>query len=268
MSKQSIVWDWSKIKIYDLSQPTSPKAPPFMYYPPFKVTWIKRLGEHNVNAQYIEGPLHTGTHFDGQLHFMTGGKDIASIDINYFIGEGVIVDISKYVGDYDIYTSEIVERAAKEAGLEIKPDDILIIHTGYHRYAWCGPEPDEVRYMCKHPGPTAEFARWCIQKKIRWLGIDAMSQDHPFNTVIRRARPDLVTEAEKKWGKKIDELMPWPENYQVMHIALFPKMILHVENLGGEIAKVANRRCLIMALPFKFDGGETAYCRAIAITSE
>jgi arylformamidase len=160
----SKVVDWSRVKVYDLSQPTSAKAPPFMWYPPFKWTWIKRLSEHGVNAMYIEGPLHTGTHFDGQLHFMTGGKDIGSIPVDYFIGEGVIVDISRHVGDYDIYTAATVEQAAKEGGVEIKKGDILLIYTGYSRYAWCGPEPDEVRYICKHPGPDVSFARWCIEK--------------------------------------------------------------------------------------------------------
>jgi kynurenine formamidase len=45
-------------------------------------------------------------------------------------------------------------------------------------------------------------------------------------------------------------------------------MILHVENLGGEIDKVASRRCVIAAFPFKFDGGESAYCRVVAFVSE
>jgi kynurenine formamidase len=53
-----------------------------------------------------------------------------------------------------------------------------------------------------------------------------------------------------------------------MHTLLFPKMILHVENLGGEIDKVASRRCVIAAFPFKFDGGESAYCRVVAFVSE
>ena len=62
--------------------------------------------------------------------------------------------------------------------------------------------------------------------------------------------------------------MPWPENYHVMHTFLLPKMILHVENLGGEIDKVASSRCVIAAFPFKFDGGESAYCRVVAFVSE
>jgi len=265
----SKVVDWSKVKIYDLSQPTSWKQPPFMWYPPMKVYWIKTLGEHGVNAQFIETSLHFGTHFDSQMHFVTGGKDVASLPLEgYLVSEGVVVDISPYVSDYDIYTSNIIEKAAREGGVEIKKGDILIIHTGYHKYAWCGTEPDEVRYMVKHPGPDISFAKWCIDMKIKWIGVDAMSADHPLNTVIRRARPDLVAEAEKKWGKKIDELMPWPENYQLMHLKLFPHMILHAENLGGEISKIVNRRCIIGAFPFKFQDGESAFARIVAFASE
>ncbi len=65
-----------------------------MWYPPMKVSWIKTLGEHRVRAQYIESSLHFGTHLDGQMHFMTGGKDIASLPLeHYLVDEGVVVDI-------------------------------------------------------------------------------------------------------------------------------------------------------------------------------
>src|SRR5437867_1199538 len=86
--------------------------------------------------------------------------------------------------------------------LTSRKGDILVIRTGYHRYAWCGAEPDEVRYLIKHPGPDARFAKWCLEMKFRWLAIDAAAQDHPLNTVIRNARPDLVLEAEEKWKGK------------------------------------------------------------------
>ncbi|MFQ6075609.1 MAG: cyclase family protein [Candidatus Bathyarchaeia archaeon] len=259
--------DWSKVEIYDLSQPTSSRAPPFPTYPPFKVYWIKRLSDNRVNAQFIESPLHTGTHFDGQQHFITGGRDIASIPFDSLVGEGVIVDISDRVEDYDIYTKEMVLEATQEGGQQIKPNDILIINTGYHRHAWCGENPDEVKYNVKHPGPDVRFARWVIEMRFKWLGVDAVSQDHPLNTVIRNVRPDLVREAEGKWGRKIDELLPWPENYQVMHAALFPHEILHAENLGGEIDKILNKRCIIGCFPFKFEGGESAFARIVAFSS-
>jgi len=260
--------DWKNFRIFDLSQPTSWRAPPFMWYPPFKVSWLKTLGEHGVRAQYIESSLHFGTHFDGQMHFMTGGKDIASLPLqNYLVGDGVILDIGPYVGDYDIYTPETFRKAAKEGNVEINRGDIVVVRTGYHHYAWCGDKPDEVRYMIKHPGPDVRFAKWCIEMKFKWLAVDAISQDHPLNTVVRKARADLVEEAEKKWGEKIDKMMPWPENYQVMHVLLFPHLIQHAENLGGEIDEAANRRGIIGAFPFKFEDGETAFARIVAFLS-
>lgn len=260
--------DWSRAKVYDLSQPLGPNTPPFPTYPPFEIKWIKTVQEHGVNAQYIQTPFHIGTHMDGPLHFDTAGLDIASIPIEYWIGEGVIVDISDEVGDLDIYTSDMVERKLNSYNLSLKPFDILIIHTGYSRYAWYKAEANPVRYMLKHPGPMKEFADWLIRNKIRWTAVDAVSQDHPLNTVIRRVRSDIVAEFRRKFGRDVDEVMPWPENYQLMHTYLFPKGILHVENAGGDIDKVLNRRCLIAAFPDKIVGAEAAFCRLVAICSD
>lgn len=259
--------DWSKVCIYDLSQPLSNLTPPFPTYPPFEFKWIKTIHEHGVQAQYIKGPLHIGTHLDGALHFHPPGPDIASISMEQLMGEGVIIDVSDQVGDLDIYTADMLKAKAKASGFEIKPRDIVIIHTGYHKYAWYQPQADSIRYFTKHPGPNAAFSKWCEQMQFKWLGVDAVSQDHPLNTVVRRIRPDIVAEFEKKFGKKIDEILPWPENYQVMHTALFPKNIIHAENLGGELSRVLNRRCIIGAFPFKFQGGETAYARIVALAS-
>ena len=272
MSKPTFDWTkvvkWDRVKIYDLSQPLSNLTPPFPTYPPFEFKWIKVLHEHNVQAQYIQGPLHIGTHLDGPLHFDPAGPDIASIPLEQLVGEGVILDISDMVGDFDIYTSEMIMEKAKQVGLEIKPGDILIIYTGYHKYAWYQPNADVIRYFLKHPGPTVEFAKWVVKMKFKWLGVDAGSQDHPLNTVIRKIRPDIVKEAEAKWGKPIDEVLPWPENYQVMHVIPFKHGVIHAENIGGEIEKVLNRRCIIGAFPFKFQGGESAYARIVAFCSD
>lgn len=259
--------DWSKVKVYDLSQPLSNLNPPFPTYPPFEFKWIKTIHEHGVQAQYIMGPLHIGTHLDGALHFHPPGPDIGSIAMEQLVGEGDIIDISDEVGDLDIYTADMIQRKAKEAGIPIKERDILIIHTGYHKYAWYQPAADSIRYFTKHPGPTAAFAKWCLRMNFKWLAVDAVSQDHPLNTVVRRVRPDIVEEFEAKHGKKIQDVLPWPENYQVMHTLLFPKNIIHAENLGGEIKRVCNQRCIIGAFPFKFQGGESAYARIVAFSS-
>ena len=54
--------------------------------------------------------------------------------------------------------------------------------------------------------------------------------------------------------------------YQLTHNALFPKNCMHIENLGGEISapEIQNRRLIIGCFPWKFKGGEAAFCRAVA----
>jgi len=65
----------------------------------------------------------------------------------------------------------------------------------------------------------------------------------------------------------LNEIYPWPDVYQAMHIMVFPKPweIIHVENIGGEIDKVLNKRLILGTLPWKFKDGESAFCRCIAI---
>ena len=136
---------------------------------------------------------HVGTHLDGPRHFCTHGGDMASLALkNYLIGPGVVVDLSDIAEDYGIYTSkDIMERA------EVRKGDILIINTGYHRYGWDQPEADEVRYMVKHPGPTMEFAKWCAEMQIKWIGVDCGSADHPMNTKIRDWMPVQAGQADR-----------------------------------------------------------------------
>ena len=105
-----------------------------------------------------------------------------------------------------------------------------------------------------------------------------ISTDHPMNLPIGRflgkggleqwAKVRAIVE-EKFGADKIDELFP-PEAYQLTHNALFPHDCVHVENLGGEIGnpELHNKRLTIGALPWKFKGGEAAFCRAIALVED
>jgi kynurenine formamidase len=49
-----------------------------------------------------------------------------------------------------------------------------------------------------------------------------------------------------------------------MHIPLFPLNIIHVENIGGDVDKILNRRMVIGCFPWRFVGGESCICRVVA----
>jgi kynurenine formamidase len=49
-----------------------------------------------------------------------------------------------------------------------------------------------------------------------------------------------------------------------MHHVPFNAGVVHVENVGGDIEQVLNRRCVIGCFPWKFVGGEASLCRVVA----
>lgn len=257
------------LKLFDLSQPLNQDAPFWPYYPPFEVKYIKRKAEHGVNAQYIMTSNHMGTHLDAPRHFVTNGMTIDEIPLNWLYREGVIVDLTDEMDDLAVYTPEMIEER-----VEVKEGDILILNTGWHKYAQFSAEADEERYIHMHPGAHPDMVDWLLNKKIKIWGVDAISTDHPMNLPIGRFlgkgafghSEKVRAKAEEKFGKEgVEELFP-QEDYQLTHNSLFPYNCMHVENMGGEISapEIQNKRLKIGIFPWKFKGGEAAFCRAIA----
>jgi kynurenine formamidase len=163
------------MKFIDLTIPLGIGTPPWPTYEPLQVKYFKRLAPNGANGQVVTHSNHVGTHLDGEIHFYTPGKDIASLEFDFLCGEAAVVDLSDCCGDYDVYTPEMIEER-----VEVREGDILIIHTGYHHFGWDQPYGNEVRYMVMHPGPDARFAHWCEEKKLKWIGVDCGSADHPM----------------------------------------------------------------------------------------
>ena len=253
----------------DLTQRLSIHTPPWPSYMPLQIGYFKRIaGAHmgqGANGQIIKTSNHVGTHIDGEIHFFAAGRTIGEVPLEEFCGPGVVVDISDEVGDYDLYSPDLLTSKA-----DIKKGDILIIKTGYQRYAWDQPESDELRYFVKHPGPSPDFPQWCIDMHFKWIGVDCGSADHPMNTIIRDWHPKRFQEAEQKlieeYGvKSWDDMFPPDKFYQIMHIDLFPKGIIHAENLWvPDDPAIINKRVWIGCFPLKGIELESSMCRIVA----
>ena len=254
------------MKYIDLTIPLGIGTPAWPTYEPLQVKYFKRLAPNGANGQLVTHSNHLGTHMDGEIHFFTAGKDIASLDMDFLVHEAAVVDLSDVCGDYDVYTSQMVEEK-----VEVREGDILIIHTGYHHFGWDMPFADEIRYMVKHPGPDREFAVWAKKKKLRWIGVDCGSADHPMNTIIRDWMPRQAREADqifqKKHGKTIAQFFD-DTKYQLMHIEMFPYGIIHAECIGGEIDLLVNRRVTLGFFPWRFVDGESSIGRCVAFLDE
>ncbi len=254
------------MKYIDLTIPLGIGTPAWPTYEPLQVKYFKRLAPNGANGQLVTHSNHLGTHLDGEIHFYTPGKDIASLKMDFLVHEAAVVDLSDVCGDYDVYTSKMVEER-----VEVKEGDILIIHTGYHHFGWDMPFADEIRYMVKHPGPDREFAEWAKKKKLRWIGVDCGSADHPMNTIIRDWMPRQAREADqvfkKKYGKPLAEFFD-DSKYQLMHIEMFPHGIIHAECIGGEIDLLVNCRVTLGFFPWRFVDGESSIGRCVAFLDD
>ncbi len=262
------------MKPYDLSQPLNQEVSFWPYYPPFEVKYIKRKSEHGVNAQYIQTSNHMGTHIDAPRHFVTDGKTIDQVPLEWLYGDGVIVNLSDELDELGVYTPQMIE-----ARVEVREGDILLLHTGWERHAQFASEPDEEKYIHRHPGAHRDMVPWLLDKKIHVWGVDAVSTDHPMNLPIGRflgkgmfGHCDRVRAlCEEKFGgpEGVAELFP-EGDYQLTHNALFPSDCMHIENLGGHInyPDLQNRRLTLGAFPWLFKGGEAAFCRVVAFVEE
>ena len=259
--------DIGRSRALDLTQDFSMHTPAFASYTGPSIKWVKRLAFDKAGGQEMTSTLHVSTHLDAPAHFQSGGKFIGDFSLDWLMGPACVVDLSKSgIGDFDIYGPEHFEQWEKNTGHSIDRGDIVLIHTGYHRYYpenWMDrSEVDETKYFIRHPGPTRAFAEWVLDRGIRYLGVDVSAADHPMNTVIRKIRADEAEDAEAKIGP-LDDIFP-KADYQIMHTYLFPHDIVHIENLGGQIDEVLDQKVWFGCFPWRFQGGEAAFCRAVA----
>ncbi len=267
MDEETFFQVMDSAEMLDLTVPFSVQTPQWANYVPLTVTYTKRVGGQYFgmgrNGSICNASIHLGSHMDGEKHFYPAGRTIGQVPLEEWVGPGVIADISHLVSNSSVYTPKMIQDV-----VDIHKGDILIIKTGWNQYGWTSPDSDEFRYMIKHPGPSPDFAQWCIDMQIKWIGIDCVAADHPMNTIQRLWHPKTFEEANAKlirdFGKDWDEMYPIEHYYQDMHLNLFPKRIVHAENLGGQIAVAPSGRYYIGCFVQKAMEAESMWGRFVA----
>jgi kynurenine formamidase len=253
----------SPVRVYDLTHRFTIHTPGWVGYPSPKLSYFQRHATHGIVSQLLELPLHSGTHFDAEMHIISGGSDIASLPMSRLLGEGVIVDISEEMDDWAVIKPHHITDK-----IDVQKGDILLYHTGYSRYFNGGPEEDEERYFLRHPGGDREFAEWIVEMELAWTGFDCGSGDNPLNTSIRtKWRPEIAEQFKDRTGRDAGQLFPVDDLF-VMHRVPFRAGICHMENLGGQLAEVGTRRCVIGAFPIPIEGGEASPARVVAFVED
>ena len=234
-------------QLYDLTEPICQTAQKFGTLVPPTLTYVDTVPRSFSNTQKIEMVLHFGTHLDAPYHYGYQ-MQLDQIPLDRVYGSGVIVDVSGKK-DFGIITSEDI----KNAGTEIRKDDIVIFYTGWSKY-W---GKDEDRYAYKYPGLGKDAIDWLVNKQVKMVGSDTISCEHIFRMSdgVMKLRPDIFT-------KPVDR-QEFPLFYA--HYQFLSRNILIVEQVGGQIAELVGQRVTIAAFPMKLVHGDGCPVRVVAI---
>jgi kynurenine formamidase len=193
---------------------------------------------------------HTGTHVDAPLHYgprSADGSPAASIDelpLEWFHGDGVVLDLRhKRPGEF-IEVADL-ERALDAISYELKPMDIVLLHTGTDR------KIDSKDYF-EQPGMGRESTLWLVQEHgIRVIGIDAFGFDRPF----RAMREDYERTGDGRYL--------WPA-----HFAGIEAPYCQIEKLANLDALPHPHGFTVSCFPIKLKRGSAGLARVVAFVDD
>ena len=164
------------LEFYNLSHRYGFQSPNWPYFEDVKIERIHYMAKSGVLSQRITTSMHNTTHIDAPAHVVEDTPFIDEVPLPHFFGAGIVVSIPKDM--WEPITYEDLERAAGKA---VRPNDILIVNTGWHhKYR------DSEEYFCKCPGFVPSAGRWFVEKKVKIVGHDTQANDHPLATAIGR----------------------------------------------------------------------------------
>lgn len=151
----------------DLSHPLSPQTPKVPTFPKPVFELIRRLPQDQLNVTRMEMVVHIGTHLDSPRHFFLDAPSLEKIPLERLGGRG-------FIWPLELGGADLVE-PAHLAGLEeqIQPGDILILDTGWHRFAGTSTYDDD------HPALSLATAKWIVAHDIKMVGFDIPTPDLP-----------------------------------------------------------------------------------------
>jgi kynurenine formamidase len=258
LSPAHVARDSSGLEFYDLSQPFGHNAPLWPYFPDITIERFHYHSKSGVLTQRISTFMHVSTHTDAPVHVIEGAPYLDELPLSSYFGTGVVVSIPKE--KWEVITPDDLERARPE----IRPGDIVIINSGWHRY-W----GDSRKYFVESPGLYKEAGEWLAERGVKGIGVDQQALDHPLATAIGPHGPGgpiiptvLDEYREHTDGREVTDDFPL---WEPCHRAVLGNGIVGFENVGGQIDEVTGMRVTFAAFPWHWTKGDGCIVRLVGI---
>ena len=178
------------------------------------------------NASTLQLYSHCGTHMDAQVHFEAGPETIDQLTPERCMGAAHVVNLA------GIPPGALIEIAHLGNVADIlAPNESLLLRTDWSKYA-----DDPALYRDGLPRISESLARWCVEKRVKLLGVE----------------PPSVADVNNK------------VEVTLIHKILLSGRVVIVEGLT-HLDQLTQDRVFFVALPLKPQAGDGCPCRAIAI---
>lgn len=226
-SAENREYQFNPMRIFDISRTLSNNLAPWPGDTPFhfELKWKMAEGA-TVNVGAMSMGVHNGTHADATFHFDSSGETIDRMPLEIYVGEAVVVDLTKIFGG----AKEGLDRSrqitaadleSSSAALERAPR--LLLKTGVWK--------DSTVFPDWIPVIAPDVPEWLGKRRVKMIGLDLPSVD--------------AIEAKKLAN----------------HYALGAAGIAIVESL--DLSEVEAGIYYFVALPLKIVGGDGGPVRAI-----
>lgn len=128
-----------------------------------EITQAANIEKDGYNDYHVKTTVHVGTHIDGPLHMVPGGKRISGMAVEKFFGVGRLIDARKRT----MIDADLLGRAS------IRENDIVLVLTGFSQ------KYGVAEYYESYPEITERFARGIVDLGVKMVGLDSPSPDRP-----------------------------------------------------------------------------------------
>jgi arylformamidase len=227
-------------QIIDLTLVLEHSMPGWPTQPAFQYERTHNVPRDNVTLHVIRRmTLHTGTHIDTPLHFLSHGRSVDQFPIETFAGFGVVLNLSDKEAGEPILVDDLTPFQD-----QIRPGDVVMIHTGWDTRVSFTPE-----YLFEYPYLVEATAAYLVGRGIKALGVDTLSVGG--------------------WDEHVPGHGPTAPagSNRATHRCLLAAEIILIEalcNLGRVLDGASTRRAYFLYAPLTIRGAEGGPCRAIA----
>ena len=178
------------MRIWDISQTLRPGLPvwPGDTAFGFERTWLMEDGSP-VNVGRMTMSTHSGSHGDAPLHYAPDAPDIASVGLEPYLGECLVVDARHAVGAVEVGDLPPLEGAAR-----------VLLRT-FERF------PHE-QWDSGFAAIAPETIRWLAAQGVRLIGTDAPSVDPQESKTMDAHKAVLAADMRILEGLVLDQVPP------------------------------------------------------------